>query len=314
MNYLLRQLQVLFATLGELRRTPLSSLNTILVAAIALLLPCYLFIAVKTTEQLTTNWQGRPQLTLFLIEGIDAEEAAVIFEEVNLNPRVARAQLMTPDDALNEFSVLSGAYSESSSTLSEFATELDFLGENPLPFSIVLMPKAEYTQPDAVRELQQLFETIEGIDSIRLDLEWVAKFGALSVTIERIALMLSGLLGLGLVLIIGNTIKLLIINRRHEIEVIKLVGGSNRFVRRPFLYYGALIGFFGGVFALLLLLLSSIALTPALDQLAQSYQASSIIYRFSAVNALSLLAAGTLIGWISARWSVAQHIWRIRPR
>ena len=310
MSYLLRQLQVLFSTLGDMRRTPMTSLNTILVVAVALVLPTYLYIGVKTSEQLAHNWEGRPQLTLFLVQDIESEEAQLIYEEVSLNPSVARAQMMSPDEALDEFSVLSAT----SAKLADFAIELDFLGENPLPYSIVLMPKLEYVNRDAIDELQLMFSKIEGIDSIRLDLGWVEKFGAITATIKRLAMILTALLALGLILIIGNTIKLLIINRRHEIEVIKLVGGSDRFVRRPFLFYGTLFGFFGGIVALLLLWASSLALAPALTQLGSSYGTSGLVYAFKLNDALWLLFGGATIGWISARWSVAQHIWRIRPR
>ena len=309
-SYLMRQLQVLFSTLGDMRRTPMTSFNTILVVAVALELPAYLYIGVKTSEQLAQNWQGRPQLTLFLVANIEPEEAQLIYEEVSLNPSVARAQLMTPEQALDEFSVLSATTEK----LADFAVELDFLGENPLPYSIVLMPKLEYVNSDAINELQLLFSKIDGIDTIRLDLGWVAKFGAITATIKRLALILTVLLAIGLILIIGNTIKLLIINRRHEIEVIKLVGGSNRFVRRPFLFYGTLFGFFGGLCALLLLWASSVALAPAIGQLAQSYGTSELIYSFNFADAGWLLLGGSMLGWISARWSVAQHIWRIRPR
>ena len=310
MNFFLRQLQVLFATLGDMRRTPMSSFNTIMVVAIALLLPAYLYIGVKTTDQLASNWEGRPQLTLFLINDISPQEAQLIFQEVQLSPSVAHAEIITPEQGLAEFSLLSAT----SDQLVDFEEQLEFLGENPLPFSIVLMPKLEYISTDAIKELKLLLGSIDGIDSIRLDLEWVERFGAITETIKRFALILSVLLALGLMLIIGHTIKLLIMNRRHEIEVSKLVGGSNRFVRRPFLYYGALFGFFGSIGALLLLWLSSIAIAPAVTRLVLSYGGNPFLYAFSVQDAFALIGLGIALGWLSARWSVAQHIWRIRPR
>ncbi len=310
MNYLLRQLQVLFATLGDMRRTPMSSINTVLVVAIALLLPAYLYIGVKTTDQLATTWEGRPQLTLFLLKDIAPDEAQLIFQEVQLNPSVAHAELISPEQGLAEFSLLSAT----SDQVVDFDEQLAFLGENPLPFSIVLMPKLEYISAEAIKELRILFSAIDGIDSIRLDLEWVERFAAITATIKRFAVILSALLALGLMLIVGNTIKLLIINRRHEIEVTKLVGGSNRFVRRPFLYYGALFGFFGGIMALILLWMSSVAIAPAMTRLAMSYGGNPFLYSFTLQDSGLLVGLGVLLGWLSARWSVAQHIWRIRPR
>ncbi len=310
MSYLLRQFQVLFATLGDMRRTPMSSINTIAVVAIALLLPAYLYIGVKTTEQLANHWEGRPQLTLFLVKEVTTQEAELIFQEVQLYPSVAHAELISPEQGLAEFSLLAAT----SDQAIDFSEQLEFLGENPLPYSIVLMPKLEYVSDAAIKELQLLFGDIDGIESIRLDLAWVERFGAITALITRIALILSVLLALGLMLVIGNTIKLLIMNRRKEIEVTKLVGGSNRFVRRPFLYYGALFGFFGGLAALFLLWFSSIAIESAVARLANSYDGYEFLYSLNVSEALSIVGIGLLLGWLSARWSVAQHIWRIRPR
>ncbi|MEO0367353.1 MAG: permease-like cell division protein FtsX, partial [Pseudomonadota bacterium] len=307
---LMRQMQVLITTLGEIQRTPLSSLNTVLVVAVALLLPAYLYIAVKSADSLINHWQGRPQISLFLNKGIEAGEAQLIFQEVQLRPSVARAELIDPEQALQEFSVLS----TTSNKLADFAAELDFLGENPLPYTIVLMPKLSFIDADSMRSLEEQFAKIDGIASIRLDLDWVQRFAAILQGLNRAAWLLSALLALGLVLIIGNTIKLLIMNRRHEIEVVKLVGGTNRFVRRPFLYFGTLFGLLGAVIACLLIWLSSVLLGPAVDQLANSYGVSQLLYRPTNIEFLLFLGLGGVLGWASARWSVAQHIWKIRPK
>jgi len=302
-TYFSRHLQVLFATLGEIRRTPLTSINTILVVAITLFLPSILYIGIKSGQQLSQNWQGKPQISIFLNESIGSKEAQLIFEELRLHPSISIAEFITPEQALIEFQTLSG-----------LNYELDFLGKNPLPASIVVMPDDNNSQSDKLLSLKEELSAIGGIESIRLDLDWTDRFNAILNAITRISSLLSGLLIIGLVLIVSNTIKLLILNRRHEIEITKLVGGNNAFVRRPFLYYGMLYGIFGAITALTLLLIAAILIDQPLSQLANLYQKTSLIYALNIREISSIILIGGLIGWLAARWSVSQHLRKIKPQ
>ncbi len=302
-TYFSRHLQVLFATLGEIRRAPLNSINTILVIAITLLLPTLLYISVKSGQQLNEGWQGRPQISIFLIDSLDSKEAQLIFEEIRLHPYINLAEFITPEQALNEFRALSG-----------LDYELDFLGKNPLPASIVVMPDIQNSQSNKLLSLKEELSEIDGIESIRLDLDWTDRFTAILDTITRVSSLLSGLLVIGLILIISNTIKLLILNRRHEIEITKLVGGNNAFVRRPFLYYGMLLGIFGAITALLLLLFAAELINQSLKQLANLYQQDSLIYALNLNEIAAIIFIGALIGWLAARWSVSRHLRKIKPQ
>ena len=271
-TYLSRHLQVLFATIGDICRTPVSSFNTVVIIAITLLLPSLLFITVKSAQSLSDGWQGRPQISIFLQKPINDDEAQLIYEEIRLHPAVSLAEFISPQQALGEFRMLSGIEDGSS----QFDQELAFLGENPLPASIVIMPNDDYIEKTKLSALKQQLSGIDGIESIRLDLEWTDRFRAILKSVTRISILLSGLLALGLILIVGNTIKLLIINRRHEIEVIKLVGGTNRFVQRPFLYYGTLYGLLGSLLCLALLIVSAYLVKEPLTELAEAYQTNQI--------------------------------------
>ena len=302
-----RHLQVLFATLGDMRRTPMATINTILIVAITLLLPSLLYVAVKTGYSLSDNWQGRPQISIFFDAQIGEREAQLIFEEVQLHPAIELAEFVSKDQALQEYEILLG----DESTLER---DLAFLGENPLPSSIVVMPNLDAAQSDKLLQLKEQLGGIDGIDSIRLDLEWTDRFNAILNLVTRGAMVLSALLALGLILIVGNTIKLLIMNRRQEIEITKLIGGTDGFVRRPFLYYGALFGLIGALVTLCLLLLSASLLKASLQELAALYQSETILYALSAREMLIIVAIGTVICWLAARWSVAQHLRHIKPR
>lgn len=302
--YLSRHLQVLLATLGDMCRTPMSSLNTILIIAITLLLPGLLYIGVKSAEGLSDGWQGRPQISIFLQKQTSEEEAKLIFDEIRLNPAVSLAEFVSSQQALGEFRLLSGIENGNS----QFDQELAFLGENPLPASIVIMPNDEFIESSKLAQLKEELAGFDGIDSIRLDLEWTNRFNAILKTVTHIALLLSGLLALGLILIVGNTIKLLIVNRRHEIEIIKLVGGTNTFVRRPFLYYGTLFGFIGGLICIGLLLIAAIVVRAPINELAAAYQTPTILYVPTPQDMVIIVLIGSFLGWLAARWSVAQHL------
>jgi len=309
-TYLSRHLQVLFATIGNICRTPVSSFNTVVIIAITLLLPSLLYITVKSAQGLSDGWQGRPQISIFLQKPINDNEAQLIYEEIRLHPAVSLAEFISPQQALGEFRMLSGIEDGNS----QFDQELAFLGENPLPASIVIMPNDDFIEKNKLNALKQQLSGIDGIESIRLDLEWTDRFRAILKTVTHISLLLSGLLALGLILIVGNTIKLLIINRRHEIEVIKLVGGTNRFVQRPFLYYGTLYGLLGALVCLILLLVSAYLVKQPLAELAQAYQTNQILYNLKTSDMAIIVLLGSLLGWLAARWSVMQHLHKIRPQ
>lgn len=305
-NYLTRHTQVLLATLGDMVRAPAATINTVLIIAITLLLPSLLYVLIKSAEGLSDSWQGRPQISIFLQKDANETQAQLIFQEIQLHPDIELAEFVTPKQALEEFRLLS-----ETASLEE---ELDFLGGNPLPPSIVLMPNKQSMQADTLLTLKEQLSKIDGIDTIRLDLDWTQRFSAILSMVSRVGLLLSILLGLGLVLIVGNTIKLLIHNRRDEIEITKLVGGTNIFVRRPFLYYGTLLGLLGALVSLIFLLLAAGLIREPMAKLASLYQHQSLVYQLQAVEITAIVIIGSVLGWMAARWSVAQHLWRIKPR
>ena len=306
-SYLARHLQVLFATLGDMARTPTASINTILIIAVTLLLPCLLYIGVQSAASMSQQWQGRPQFTIFFEKEISNGASELIFEEVQLHPKIEIAELLTPEDALSEFKALSERGGNN------LDSELAFIGENPLPASIVVMPKSEFATAEDLKKIEQELGQFDGIDSVRLDLAWTNRFNAMLAVFTRVAILLSGLLALALVLIVGNTIKLLIFNRRHEIEITKLVGGTNGFIRRPFLYYGTLFGVFGALITLILLLVARSLIAKPIQQLAQAYQSNGFVAALSGIEILAIIGIGAALGWLAARWAVAQHLRKVKP-
>ncbi|NND82142.1 MAG: FtsX-like permease family protein [Gammaproteobacteria bacterium] len=301
-TYLTRHLQVMLSALGAMQRNPAISLNTIIIVAVTLLLPLYLYIAVQSGQQLSDSWQGRPQISIFLETEVADREAALIYDEIRLHPAVELAELISPSQAMVEFRALS-----------DLGEQLDLLPDNPLPFSIVAMPHSGHASREHLQRVEQELQKIDGIDAVRLDLAWTDRFNALLALVTQVATVLSALLVVGLIFIIGNTIRLLILNRRAEIEITKLVGATDSFVRRPFLYYGALFGLFGGLLCLALLGATALWLQPFIDQLAASYQGSARLYQLDMADIATIVLIAIAIGWLAARWSVARHLQQIRP-
>lgn len=301
--YFSRHFQVLFSSLGDILRQPFTSLIVISIIAVMLFMPAALYIAVKSAHQLSEQWQGRPQMTLFMQPDLSADESSLIFNEIKLHPKIEVAEYITKDQALAEFKLLS-----------ELSHELDFLAENPLPAAIVVMPKPEYTNSSELLTLRDELTKIIGIDNIKLDLEWVDRFKNIMSLLTKLALIFAVLLAIALISTVGNTITLLITNRRHEIEITKLVGGTNTFVRRPFLYFGSLYGFLGGISAIALIIGSYMAIAGDIQSLSGLYQQNSLLYMPLWYEYLILLFAGVLLGWLAARWALALHLHRIKPR
>jgi len=302
-TYIVRHIQVFFATLGQIVRSPLNSLTTVLIIAISLLLPSIMYVFLKSAQDLSSNWQGRPQVSIFLNQGLGEDEIAAIFQEIELTPNIAVAELIKPDAALNEFKTLSG-----------LDAELNFLDANPLPSSVVVMPSQSSLSKDELEQLKGQLEKIDGVDQIKHDLAWTNRFNAILSVFNRVALLLGIVIVAGLILIVSNTIRLIILNKREEIEITKLVGGSNSFIRRPFLYYGFIIGILGGITALALLTAFFFGLHQPIDQVAQLYNSDNPIYALSLSDATILIGIAALTGWGSARLSLAKHLHAIRPR
>ena len=302
-TWLSRHAQVIFATLGKLATSPISSLTTIGVIAITLSLPAFLYVFTNSAKQLSNGWEGRPQLSVYLKHEIDEEYQQVILEEIRLSKFVAQAELISADQALAEFKLLSG-----------LNQELDNLGSNPLPASILVLPTEQSSDKIQLSELSNNLSKIDGVDNIALDLEWIEKFNVILKLIERFTLILSLLLGIAVVLIISNTIRLSILNQRDEIEITKLVGGTDSFIMRPFLYNGFFLGLIGAILAYLLISLTLLILQGPISQLSSLYNIQNPAKGLSSNDIGWLMLIGTGLGWVAARWSVSKHLSEIEPK
>jgi cell division transport system permease protein len=284
-------------------RKPFGSLATWLVIGIALALPGGLYVAIDNLEKLSATWDGAPQVSLFLRLSVDDEAARLLSEKLARRADVAQAHFISREQALAEFR-----------QQSDFGNVVDQLESNPLPAVIMLRPKQDQHDAEVV---QRLFEEVKVLPEVErgvLDLQWVQRLYAMLTIGRRIALALGIMLGLGVILVVGNTIRLAIESRRDEILVVKLVGGTNAFVRRPFLYTGLWFGLGGGIVACGILSASLWWLGNPVAYLADLYSSRFALTGLGVSNTLALLLSGTLLGWLGAWWAVERHLGAIEPR
>lgn len=290
-------------SLLRLLETPLQSLMTWLVIAIAVALPAALFVVFGNIQQVGQTWQDSSQISVFLKRDVTPAQAQDLRSRWSLRPDIALATYVSPEQALEEFKRGSG--------LGELANHLD---ENPLPGVILVKPKMGGNAPDVLNSLQQSLIADPWVADVRLDMLWVKRLHQFITIAERFVVALAGLLALGVLLVIGNTIRMAIENRRDEILVVKLVGATDAYVRRPFLYTGLWYGVGGGVLAAILLALGFWWLSAPVAQLADLYQSSFRLQGLDFIESLQLILIAGVTGLLGAWIAVARHLYLIQPR
>lgn len=301
-GWLLRHAQNLLGTLGRLSRQPVASLMTVAVIGIALALPASLYLLIVNGRALTGGLESAADVSVYLRNHVSPAAAAALAERLREREDVAAVRVIGPDEALAEFESRSG-----------FGAALDALAENPLPATLIVRPARGHADPAAVAALAEALGALPEAELAQLDTEWVTRLDAL-LGIVRLAVLLAAImLALGVVVIVGNTIRLDIQNRRAEIEVTKLIGASDGFIRRPFLYSGFWYGLGGGLFAVLLVAASLMSLSGAVGRVAGLYGSSFRLEGLSAGTGLALLGAGALLGWLGSWLAAARHMRQIEP-
>jgi cell division transport system permease protein len=298
-----RHLQALFGSLGRLARSPLATLLTLLVIALALALPAALKLFVTNAQLATGNFASAIDVSVFLKTDVPLAKAQQLAQNAQQRPDVASVTLIPADKGLEDFRTYSG-----------FGEALAALKENPLPHVLHVRPRAESGSTAALEALRRYFAAWPEVELVQVDSEWVMRFNAILDVLRRVLLIAAVLFGVGVLAVIGNTIRLEIQGRRAEIEVTKLVGGSNAFVRRPFLYTGVLYGLGGALLAWGILALVVLTLRDSVGTLAKLYGSHYALQGLASEDVGGLIGAGIVLGWLGAWISAARHLKSIEPR
>jgi cell division transport system permease protein len=300
--YLLNHAQVVVSSLGKLYRTPVSTLMTVAVIGIALAFPTGLYVLLQNLQVVSGGWNGATQISLFAKMDINDEQAADLGQQLRQMPEIDSLHVLTRDEAMHEFQALSG-----------FGEALEVLENNPLPAVLIIHPDEANSAPAQVSMLVEKLRALPEIELAQLDMQWVERLYTMMEIGERGILVIAALLALAVLLTIGNTIRLDIQGRRDEIVIIKLIGATDAFIRRPFLYTGLWYGVLGGGLSWLMVEISLGILSDPVQRLAGLYGSSFSLSTLELHTGAGLLAVSILLGLIGSWIAVSRHLHEIEP-
>jgi cell division transport system permease protein len=291
-----------FATLGRLYAQPVATLMTVAVIAIALALPVGMYIALTNIGQLSSGWDGSTQISLFLHTDVTSDNAHKLMQRLEKHKSIEKIDFIDKETGLAQFKEISG-----------FGDALKYLDNNPLPNVLVIHPKMQANEPDRTTALVDELGKNPLVELAQLDVQWVKRLYSFLEIANRSILVISSMLAIAVLLVIGNTIRLDIQNRREEIEVSKLIGASDAFIRRPFLYTGLWYGIIGGVLAWIITLISLILMEDPVHKLALLYQSDFRLSGLGVSNTLMLILISCLLGLTGSWLAVSRHLKEIEP-
>lgn len=291
------------ASLGELARYPLASLMTMAVLGLSLTLPATLYVVVKNTEAIGADWQHASEITLFLRKDLSQQEVSTLHKRLSLSNDIESVRWIDKTEALEEFREASG-----------FGDALNALESNPLPDVLLVLPVANKRGTAQAQALAQQLQNEREVEQVRLDLDWLQRLEALLNLVRDGLLALATLLCVAVVLIVGNTIRLNINSKRDEIMVMKLVGATDGFIQRPFLYTGLWYGFVGGFIAWLATAVVIWWISGAVANISELYQSQFRLVglNFNEMMVLWCIAIG--LGLLGSYIAVRKHVRTIEPQ
>ncbi len=287
--------QALAGALRRMLKTPLATFMTIMVIAVALSLPAALQLLVKNAQQIGGNIEHKAQLSLFLHQRVTEGQARELQERLAQRSEILAVEFISRQQALEEFRAQS-----------EFGAALDTLGENPLPHVLLVYPRVDDLDPERLEILRADLAALPQVEIAQLDLAWLQRLFAIVEILQRSVAFISLFLTFAVILVVANTIRLMSQNYRDEIEVFKLVGASDAYVRRPFLYSGLFYGAAGSLLALLFVWLATLWLSGPVNELARLYHSDYQLQGLSWDDALTLLTTGMLLGF-GGSWAAASR-------
>jgi len=301
MSSFTQHLDVIRTAFRRMFTPPVSGFLNLLVIGIALSLPAGMYVLLQNAQGLVAQLSGSPQISLFLTMDATKDDVVQIRKRLEQHEGISRIEFISRADALNKLKTSTG--------LDDVIAGLE---TNPLPDAYVITP--ESSNAKSLDELRSSLQGLPFVASAQLDSAWAYKLEAILDFARMAVLVLASLLSLGLIAITFNTIRLQILTQRDEIQVAKLIGATDAFIRRPFLYFGAMQGLLGGIAACLIIALSLLLLRQPLATLSQLYASNFTLQPLSLSDSLSLLLFSLYLGWLGAWLSVARHLLQIEPR
>lgn len=300
-NYFRNNLQVFATSVAQLLRAPGAAVMTVAAIGVTLALPALLYVITENIDQLSGSWERQARVNLFLSR--DVEDPSALQDRLRSLADIDRIEAIPPEQGLADFKRYAG-----------FAQASELLDANPLPWTLVVQLSRGHSDIEAVEAFIERAAELPDVANVRSDVLWLRRLAAMVEIGHRLVWVLAALLGFAVVVIISNTVRLAILSRAHEIEVIKLIGGTDRFIRRPFLYQGFAQGALGAVAAVLMVTICIEALREPISRLIGEYGSDYRLLGLGWSTAAALLGLGSGLGWCASRWSVGRHLKDIEPR
>ena len=298
--YLLHHLQSLIFSLGKIYQAPATTIMTVAVIGITLSLPGGFYLFLKNIDAMSGDFRSSTQISLYLDLDVSEKRARVVEKDIGSMAQVESTRFISRDKSLEEFRQNSG-----------FGKSIDTLSSNPLPHTIVVEPVAADTFE--IRNLVNKLQAMPEVEIAKLDTEWLERLYTIIEIAKRSVTIITILFSCAVLLIIGNTIRLDIQNRYQEIIVTKLIGATDAFIRRPFLYGGVWYGLLGGLFSWLIVEIGYLAISGPLERLNLLYQSEMTLITFSFHDFIILITSSTLLGLAGSWIAVARHLNQIEP-
>ena len=301
-HWSLQHARAFFISLGQLYKNPGGALLSISVIGISLALPAGFYSLLENAQRITSSLDAASHISLFLLPDVDGRQALELAGSLQARADIDGVEVISPESALAEYKENSG-----------FAAALDALGQNPLPFVLIVQPRAKAITTPGNMKLLAMLRSLPEVESGQFDWRWAQRLHQIIELFQRAVLILAILLSGAVVLVVGNTMRMAVYNRRHEIEIHKLFGATDAFITRPFLYSGMLHGTVGSLLAWLMLKVSMLLLQNPIARLADLYGSRFFPSTLSVKEFLSLVLIGAGLGLVGSWLSVRRHLRAIDP-
>jgi cell division transport system permease protein len=298
--YLLHHLKSLLFSLDKIYQAPTTTIMTVAVIGITLSLPGGFYLFLKNIDAISGDFRSSSQIGLYLDLDISEKQARILEKQIAKMENVASTRFISRESSLEEFRQNSG-----------FGKSIDTLSSNPLPHTIIVEPVEGDTF--TVRNLLNSLQALPEVEIAKLDTEWLERLYTIIEIAKRSVIIITILFAFAVLLIIGNTIRLDIQNRYQEIIVTKLIGATDAFIRRPFLYGGVWYGLLGGIISWLIVEIGYLAIAGPLERLNLLYQSDMNLMTFSFHDFIILITSSTLLGLAGSWIAVARHLNQIEP-
>jgi cell division transport system permease protein len=302
-NWLNQHMQAIKLVLGRMHNNKLSTFMISLVIAVALCVPGLFYMGVDHLSKFTNHMQDETEISLFLKLDADKDAVSEIDGVLAKNDAIKQFHLVTKAQAWQELKDKAQANNETESKIAE-------LEKNPLPDAFFIQAKS--TEPEALETLKKELQAIPGVDHVLLNTDWAKRLSALLTLGKKIILFVTALLAIALLVIIGNTIRMQILTQKDEVVVSKLIGATNSFIRIPFLYSGVLYGLFGGLLAIVMLMIVIKVFNLSVQQLSSLYSSDFSLPLVNGELFVGIIGFAIFIGWLGSYLAVSRSIASIK--